>query len=62
MIEGEIPRLIDEATKNLKKFEKTVDTKNIGKLGYLAIIVVLGDKAFTTSEGIHVIPIYSLKP
>jgi predicted AAA+ superfamily ATPase len=58
---GATAEVFDEAAASLLAFAKTIDTKNMGEPGCLAIITGLGDKAFTRADGIHVIPLHTLK-
>jgi predicted AAA+ superfamily ATPase len=53
-------KAIDEASKNLLAFANAIDTQHMGSPGCLAVITGLGDKAFTRTDGVHVIPLRAL--
>ncbi|MDR0853939.1 MAG: DUF4143 domain-containing protein [Clostridiales Family XIII bacterium] len=59
---GDTAQVIDAAADTLLRFSKTIDTEKMGNPGCLAIITGLGNKAFTRADGIHVIPLHSIKP
>jgi len=58
---GTAASVIDQAAKNLKALASKVDTQSSGEPKFLAVVTATG-YAYTRPDGIHVIPISTLRP
>ena len=53
--------LIEEGVKNLLKLKNTIDTDKMGEPTFMMVLTATGEFAFQRPDGVHVVPITTLK-
>lgn len=54
-------KLIEEGVKNLLKLKNKIDTEKMGQPSFMMVLTATGDFAFQRADGVHVVPINTLK-
>ncbi len=55
-------KLIEEGVQTLKTLESTINTKEMSKPSFMAVLCAKAPYAYKRSDGVYIIPITSLKP
>lgn len=54
-------KLIEEGVNNLLKLRKVIDTEKMGEPSFMMVLTATGEFAFQRSDGVHVVPVRTLK-
>ena len=54
--------MIEEGSKNLKDLASKIDTENMSKPSFMAVLCAQAPFAYKRNDGVYVIPIDTLRP